>query len=73
MHSSGMRTVRSSSRPGGSPPGYPPGADPPGPGTPNPREQNDGQTCKNITLSQTSLAGGNNLNGIFINCLSQCK
>ena len=29
MHSSRMRTVRSSSHPGGSPPGTPPGADPP--------------------------------------------
>ena len=70
MHSSRMRTARSSSRPeGGSPPGSPsgpgippPGADPPGPGTPRtrhplPGEQNDRQVQK-YYLPQTSFAGG---------------
>ena len=62
-----MRTARSSSRPGGSPPGSPPDqaardqAPPPRPGTPpwtiHPPPR--GQTCKHITLPQTSFAGGN--------------
>ena len=37
MHSSKMRTARSSSHPVGSPPGTPPNQDPPGPGTPQSR------------------------------------
>ena len=86
MHSSRMRTARSSSRPGGlhqaPPPGpdpplsrHPPGPDPrgpdprragtpPGPGTPpGTRHPPSGQTdtCKHITLPQTSFAGGNKI------------
>ena len=62
MHSTRMRTARSSGRPGGSPPGNPLGADPPQ--TRHPQEQTPlpvsriTDTCKNITLPQTSFAGG---------------
>ena len=85
MHSSRMRTARSSSHPGGSAPGTPRTRHPPGPGTPpgadpleqapprpdtppgaapldqgHPCEQNFlTHACENITLPQTSLAGGN--------------
>ena len=69
MHSSRMRTARSSSRRGGVSTRHPPWDHaPPGPCTPPeqaPREQTSpscGQThaCKHITLPQTSFAGGNN-------------
>ena len=83
MHSSRMRTTRSSSCPGGSPPGTsreqtPPGADPPPPqsrpptarhagippamhaGMPPPPVNRMTDRCKNITLPQTSFAGGKN-------------
>ena len=74
MHSSRMRTARNSSRPGGlhqTPPpgpGNPPRArhPPPEPGTPPPPEQAPPAVnrmtnrCKNITLPQTSFAGGKN-------------
>ena len=74
MHSSRMRTARSSSRPGGlhqappreqasprpkqAPPGsrHPPGADPPR--TRPPIVNRMTHRCKNITLLQTSFAGG---------------
>ena len=66
-----MCTARSSSRPGVVSTRHPLGADPPGVGTPS--EQTPHGTrhppvnrmtnrCKNITLPQTSFAGGNNLN-----------
>ena len=65
MHSSRMRTTCTSSRPGGSPQGTP-RADtppwtrhPPGPGIPPVNRMTD--RCKNITLPQTSFAGGNNI------------
>ena len=63
MHSSRMRTARSSGRRGGgSPPGTPLGlGTPPGPDTPpGPGTVPCGQThtCKHITLPQTSFAGG---------------
>ena len=58
MHSSRMRTTRSSGRPGGgvSPRTRhsPPGADPP------PPVNRITDACKNITLPQTSFAGGKN-------------
>ena len=50
MHSSRMRTARSSSRPGGSPSGTPREQKPPCKQT---------HACKHITLPQTSFAGGN--------------
>ena len=83
MHSSRMRTARSSSRPGGGLNQAPsprdqtplgPGNPPPGSGTPPdqaapldqapPREQT--QTCKHITLPQTSFAGGKNFEKLTI-------
>ena len=69
MHSSRMRTARSSSRPGGGVSTRQPlGPDPPGPGTPprpgTPRDQappcGQTDTYKHITLPQTSFAGGKN-------------
>ena len=69
----GMRTARSSSRPGGistrhppgtSPPPPPPGADlPPGPATPPPVNRMTDR-CKNTTLPQTSFTGGKNWNTV---------
>ena len=66
MHSSRMRTARSSSRPGGLHQA-PPGPDPPGPGTPPGTRHPPGSgpppppvnritdTCKNITFPQLRL------------------
>ena len=73
MHSSGMRTARSSSRPGVStrhPPEQvptPPDQAPPHQAPPRTRHPPGGgtppcgqtHTCKHITLPQTSFAGGN--------------
>ena len=58
MHSSRMRTARSSSRPGG---GVVLHQAPPGPGNPPVNRMTD--RCKNIPLPQTSFAGGNEENG----------
>ena len=58
-----MRTARSSSRPEGLHQAPPQSRPPPGPGTPPPRSRVNRMTdrCKNITLPQTSFAGGNNV------------
>ena len=62
-----MRTARSSGRPGGVSTRHPPGAGtPPGAGIPHPAGPDPPWTeflthaCENITLSQTSFAGGKN-------------
>ena len=52
-----MRTARSSSRPGGI------HQAPPGPGTPLVNRMTN--RCKNITLPQTSFAGGNERLNMF--------
>ena len=60
MHSSRMRTARSSSRPGGVSTRHPPGSRPhPEQACPPPVNRMTDR-CKNITLPQTSFAGGNN-------------
>ena len=62
MHSSRMRTARSSSHRGGGLHRVPPGAGtPPDQAPPRTRTHTRGQThgCKHITLPQTSFAGGN--------------
>ena len=70
MHFSRMRTGRSSGRPGGvstKPPRdqtHTP-LPPPGPDTPSSVNRMTNR-CKNITLPQTSFAGGNNHGFIYI-------
>ena len=66
MHSSRMRTARSSGRPGGlhqAPPRdqAPPPSRPPGTRHTPPPVNRMTNRCKNITLPQTSFAGGNKL------------
>ena len=61
MHSSRMRTARSSGRPGGGGVStrHPPGSRPP-PRSRHPPVNRITDACKNITVPQTSFAGGNN-------------
>ena len=53
-----MRTARGSSRPGGAPPGTPPEQAPPRSKYPPPWTEFLTHACENITLPQTSFAGG---------------